>query len=200
MLFVPPGGPYALVPMQVLRSFHLIYAVGVVLCGGLLAALVSRSRLAGISVVSCSLPGCSSHKTSPGRAATALSGPGLGPPIPASRLSSGFATTRRSNAVFAFNPELVYLPLKRTSRASAPSPSATNSPMTRMRASSQSMPRLADRWARQRNAALNVDRMTDAQRIAALKPLGATWLLLPPEAETSVSLPVSKTPLSGFAE
>ncbi|HEY1810691.1 MAG TPA: hypothetical protein VGG42_19170, partial [Acidobacteriaceae bacterium] len=37
--FVPPAGPYPLVPFQVLRSFHLIYCIGVVLCGGVLATL-----------------------------------------------------------------------------------------------------------------------------------------------------------------
>ena len=37
--FIPPAGPFLLVPLQILRSFHLIYAVGVVLCGGVLAAV-----------------------------------------------------------------------------------------------------------------------------------------------------------------
>ena len=41
-LFVPVSGPYLLVPVQVLRSFHLIYALGVVLCGGALAGLMRR--------------------------------------------------------------------------------------------------------------------------------------------------------------
>ena len=51
------------------------------------------------------------------------------------------------------------------------------------------IPRLADRWALQRNAELDIDRMTDSERIATLAPLGATWLLLPPSAKTAFPCP-----------
>jgi hypothetical protein len=52
-------------------------------------------------------------------------------------------------------------------------------------------PQLAGRWALQRNADLNVDRMTDPERVAVLPSLGATWLLLPPKADTAFPCPWS---------
>jgi hypothetical protein len=50
-------------------------------------------------------------------------------------------------------------------------------------------PWLADRWAAQRNAQLNIDRMTDAQRMTALEPPGGSWLLLPPGSTTRFPCP-----------
>ncbi len=92
------------------------------------------------------------------------------------------------SAVFAFNPKLVYLPLEDEQgfRAIAERDHLADDKDAGIVAV---QPQLADRWARQRNAALDVDRGTDAQRIAALKPLGATWLLLQPEAETMFLCP-----------
>lgn len=187
-LFVPAGGPCPLVPFQVLRSFHLIYAVGVVLCGGLLAGLWTRSRLAGISVVALlsgamlaaqlfSWPG-SSHVEWPGMR-------------PANAWQQAFLWIRDNtprNAVFAFNPRLVYLAEEDEQgfRAIAERDHLADDKDAGIVAD---LPRLADRWARQRNAQFSVDGMTDAQRVRALMPLGANWLLLSPGSTTQLPCP-----------
>ena len=50
-------------------------------------------------------------------------------------------------------------------------------------------PSLADLWQAQRDPQLGVDTMSDAERIAHLKPLGASWLLLPLSAATNFPCP-----------
>jgi hypothetical protein len=51
------------------------------------------------------------------------------------------------------------------------------------------IPALAPRWAIQRNAEISIDQMSDAERLATLKRLGASWLLLPPSASTALPCP-----------
>ena len=50
-------------------------------------------------------------------------------------------------------------------------------------------PALATQWAIERNAQAGLDRMTDVERIARLKPLGVSWLLLSSTATTSFACP-----------
>ncbi len=192
MLFVPPGGPYALVPIQVLRSFHLIYAVGLVLCGGLLAALTSRSRPAGISLVVLLFAGMFAAQNIAWPGCDRIEWPWTRPSNPYQQAFLWIRDHTPRNAVFAFNPELVYLPEEDEQgfRAIAQRDHLADDKDAGIAAV---MPRLAEGWAAQRNAQLNVDRMTDAQRIAALTPLGATWFLLLPGTQTAFPCPYRNT-------
>ena len=92
------------------------------------------------------------------------------------------------NAVFAFNPRLVYLPGEDEQgfRAISERDQLADDKDAGIAAV---IPQLADRWASQRNAELTVDQMTDSERSLTLAPLGATWLLLPPSADTAFPCP-----------
>ena len=96
------------------------------------------------------------------------------------------------DAVFAFNPRLVYLPGEDEQgfRAIAERDHLADDKDAGIVVVA---PWLADRWATQRNAQLNIDRMTDVQRAAMLAPLGATWLLLPPGSTTRFPCPWQNT-------
>lgn len=192
MFFAPTGGPYVLVPLQVLRSFHLIYVVGVVLCGGVLGALLSRSRVAGISVVVLLFAGMFVAHDAAWPGCARIEWPGTEPSNPWQTAFLWIRDNTPKSAVFAFDPELVYRPLEDEQgfRAIAERDHLADDKDAGIVAV---QPQLADRWARQRNAELDVDRTTDAQRVAALKPLGATWLLLPPKAETTFLCPYKNT-------
>jgi len=187
-LFVPPAGPCALVPLQVLRSFHLIYAAAIVLCGGLLARFLSRSPLAGFSLLALVFAAMATSQTLAWPACNRVEWPGSSPSNPWQHAFLWIRANTPRNAVFAFNPELVYLPNEDEQgfRAIAQRDHLADDKDAGIVAV---IPRLADRWSLQRNAQLNVDRMTDAQRIAALTALGATWLLLPPQPQTQFPCP-----------
>ena len=92
------------------------------------------------------------------------------------------------DAVFAFNPRLVYLPEEDEQgfRAITERDHLADDKDAGIVAV---VPQLAYRWALQRNAELNLDSMTDSDRIATLAPLRATWLLLPLDAKTALSCP-----------
>lgn len=185
-LFVPPAGPYALVPLQVLRSFHLIYVAGVVLCGGVLAALMSRIRMGGIALVVLAFAGMFMAERAGWPGCDRIEWPGA---RPANAWQQAFLWIRDNtppDAVFAFDPELVYLPREDEQgfRAIAERDHLADDKDAGIVAV---IPGLADRWSGQRNAEQDVNRMTDAQRKAALAPLGASWLLLSPDAETGLA-------------
>lgn len=203
--FVPSSGPYPLAPFQVLRSFHLIYCTGVILCGGL---LVPRVSSIGPNLAEGEKPEPQTPRI---------------PWLPASLLVLLFATMfqverlewpgsvrlelpglARANAyvqaflwirahtpptaVFAFNPRLVYLPGEdeQNFRAISKRDQLADDKDAGVAAV---LPALASRWAAQRNAELAIDTMSDTRRRATLAPLGVTWLLLPPSAPTSLPCP-----------
>jgi hypothetical protein len=187
-LFVPPTGPWTLIPLQVLRSFHLIYTAGLVLCGGVLAQLTSRSRVAGFSLLALVFASMATAQSRAWPACHRIEWPGARPSNPWQQAFLWIRDNTPRGAVFAFNPELVYLPLEDEQgfRAIAERDHLADDKDAGIVVV---LPQLADRWALQRNAQLNVDGMADNQRIGALTPLGATWLLLPPQAKTALPCP-----------
>ena len=186
--FMPATGPYLLAPLQVLRSFHLIYALGVILCGGVPAALMQRSRWAGIAVVGLVFAGVSAEQMAAWPGCRHVEWPGA---MPANEYKQAFLWIRENtprDAVFAFDPRLDYRPDEDEQgfRAIAERDQLADDKDAGVVAE---VPGLAERWAEQRNTELRVDEMTDAERITTLAPLGASWVLLPPDAATSFPCP-----------
>lgn len=187
-LFVPASGPFLLVPLQVLRSFHLIYVLGLVMCGGTLAKLVSGSRMIAALLVVLLFTGMGIAQRASWRGSDAIEWPGLKPANPYQQAFLWIRDHTPRDAVFAFNPRLVYLygEDEQGFRAIAERDHLADDKDAGIVVVA---PGLADRWASQRNAEVNVGGMTDAQRISALAPLGATWLLLPSDAKTEFPCP-----------
>jgi len=189
-LFVPPAGPYLLVPLQILRCFHLIYVLGIVLCAGVFATPAARSRLAAAFLLALLFAGMLAAQRAAWPGSAHVEWPGSRPANPWQQAFQWIRDHTPRDAVFTFNPDLVYLPEENEQgfRAIAQRDHLADDKDAGIVAV---QPQLADRWALQRNTEQDVDRMTDSQRIAALKPLGATWLLLPPNAATELPCPYS---------
>ncbi|MGA8528570.1 MAG: hypothetical protein WB622_02580 [Acidobacteriaceae bacterium] len=186
--FVPPAGPYLLVPFQVLRSFHLIYCLGVVLCGGALATLPRNYSWIAPTFLTLLFAAmfCIESLEWPGGRRIEL--PGLAAANPYVQAFLWIRTHTPPDAVFAFDPQLVYLPGEdeQSFRALSERDQLADDKDAGVAAI---LPALAPRWAAQRNAEFSVDQMSDAERRATLAPLGATWLLLPPAAPTALPCP-----------
>lgn len=187
-LFVSPEGPYLLVPLQILRAFHLVYAIGAVLLGGILSPLIARSQTAGALLFLPLFAGMFAAGNAAWPACNRIEWPWLSPANPYQQVFLWIRIHTPANAVFAFNPQLVYLPDEDEQgfRAIAERDHLADDKDAGIVAV---LPRLAILWARQRNAEFPIDRMTDAQRLSVLTPLGATWLLLPPAAQTAFRCP-----------
>ena len=186
--FVRANGPYLLATLQVLRGFHLIYAVGIVLCGGILARLESNSRVAAASLLVLLFAAMFAAERLSWPSCNRIEWPGTQPVNPWQQAFLWIRDHTPRDAVFAFNPQLVYLPEEDEQgfRAIAERDHLTDDKDAGVVAV---LPQLADRWALQRNALIGIDTMTDKQRATKLAPLGATWLLLSPHAETAFPCP-----------
>jgi hypothetical protein len=190
--FVPPAGPYLLVPLQVLRAFHLIYCIGVIFCGSAFTTLAYRTRWlpTTLLVLLFATMFLVEPLTWPGGRRVEL--PGLFPVNPYVQAFLWIRTHTSRDAVFAFNPDLVYRPDEDEQgfRARSERDQLADDKDAGVAAV---LPSLAPRWAAQRNAESSIDEMSDAERRATLMPLGATWLLLPPSASTTLPCPWRNT-------
>lgn len=187
-LFVPAAGPYPLVPFQVLRSFHLIYVLGVILWGGVLARPASTSRITALFLLALLFAGMFSAQRLAWAGSNHIEWPGSPPANPYRQAFLWIRVNTPRNAVFAFNPVLVYLPEEDEQgfRAIAERDHLADDKDAGIVAV---LPQLAGRWALQRNAESDVDGMTDTERTSSLAPLGANWLLLPPSTATELPCP-----------
>jgi hypothetical protein len=191
-VFVPQAGPYLFVPLQILRSFHLIYVVGIIMSGGILNAILERSRLAAVALLVLLFAGMFAAQRASWRGSNHIEWPGSQPANPYQQAFLWIRDNTPGNAVFAFNPQLVYLP-REDEQGFRGISLRDHLADDKDAGIAAVIPRLASRWAFQRNAEFSVDRMTDAERRTALAPLGATWLLLPPHASTELPCPYSNS-------
>lgn len=186
--FVQVRGPYLLVPLQVMRMDHILYAIGIVFLGGFIGYLSTRRRwlapafflaaFAGMAVAaSLSFPGC-----------RRVEWPGLAPRNPWSQALLWIRANTPRDAIFAFNPRLVYQPLEDEQGFRVISERSQLADDKDSGAVAV-FPSLAPLWARERNATVGINTESDAQRIARLAPFGVTWILLPPDAATDFPCP-----------
>ncbi len=114
--------------------------------------------------------------------------PGLAPANPYVHAFLWIRIHTPRDAVFAFNPRLVYLPGEDEQgfRALSGRDQLADDKDAGVVAV---IPTLAPRWAVQRNPEFSIDQMSDTERLARLTPLGATWILLPPTAPTALPCP-----------
>lgn len=183
-LFVPPAGPYLLVPLQVLRAFHVIYAVGIVLSAGALG----RFRMAGGALLLLLFAGMffAEPPTWPG--CVRIEWPDTPPTNAFQQAFQWIDEHTPADAVFAFDPQFVYWPGEDEQgfRALTGRDHLADDKDAGVVAV---LPSLAGRWAAQGNAELNIDTMSDDQRRSVLTAAGATWLLLPAGSPTDLSCP-----------
>ena len=92
------------------------------------------------------------------------------------------------NAVFAANPHLVFMDgedaqgFRATAQRSLLADDKDEGVVI-------VFPQLAEAWAAQRKPQAGIDSMSDQQRLARLRPLGVTWIMLPEESATSLPCP-----------
>ncbi len=186
--FVPVRGPYLLVPLQVMRIDHILYAMGVLLFGAFLAHMARRrvwivlvffvAAFTGMGVAArLNYPGC-----------RAVEWPGLPPKNPWSQAFLWIRANTPHDAVFAFNSRLVYEP-EEDEQGFRVLSERSQLPDDKDAGAVAVFPSLAFRWARERNATVDIDTESDAERLQHLKPFGVTWILLPPHAATHFPCP-----------
>jgi hypothetical protein len=187
-LFVPSSGPYLLVPLQVLRSFHLIYLLGVLLLGGWLGTVRFRPRFLPAAILGCLFVFmfCVQHATWVASGLVEL--PRRQPVNPWEQAFLWIRGNTPANAVFAVSSRLTLVPGEDEQgfRAISERDQLADNKDAGV---AVLVPRLAPRALRENEADLHLNRITDAQRIAVLRPLGANWILLSSTAVTHLPCP-----------
>lgn len=191
-LFVHPAGPGLLARLQMLRMFQLIYIVGVLLLGcGIGAFFVKKGgrgrsiAIGGLAALAAAMFfvqtaafGHSDHLELPGRR-------------PRNAYAQAFLWIRENTprtAVFAADPMLVFAPGEDEQNFRA---MAERSVLADYKDEGLALvfPGDASNWYEQFQAQRKIATMSDAERVARLTPLGASWMVLPASAQTAMPCP-----------
>jgi hypothetical protein len=190
-LFVHPSGPYFLARMQLLRSFHMLYLVGILLLGGFIGnRLIQRpgARLTRFALLAAAAVSMFFTQRLTYPLSAHIEFPRAAPRNPWEEAFVWIRANTPADAVFAANPDLVLL---RGEEGQGFRVLTERSLLGDYKDEGVVVvfPPLGTQWAIERNAQAGLDRMTDAERVARLMPLGAGWLLLSSTATTSFACP-----------
>lgn len=191
-LFVHPSGPFFLVRVQLLRSFHILYLIGALLLGGLLGkTLVGRpgARWVAFSLLAAAAVGLFAAQRVQYPLSAHIEWPGARPRNPWSQAYIWIRNNTPADAIFAADPHLMLLDgadqqgFRATTERSLLADDKDQGVVAVMD------PSIAPEWATQRDAQVGINTIPDAQRVQRLRPFGVTWLLLPADAATDFPCP-----------
>ena len=190
LCFVHTNGSYFLDRLQILRSFHLIYAVGVLFLGGFLARYTSSSHVWPGVLLLLFVSGLmifvqyQSYTTS-----AHVEWPYAAPKNPWVQAFLWVRHNTPQNAVFAIDAEYTKIPAEDAQGFRTIARRSTLVDDLKDGGVASLFPELAPKWKRERALELNLDHISDQERIDRLKPVGVTWLLLSAQSITSLDCP-----------
>ncbi len=187
--FIRPAGPYLLAQLQLLRSFHTIYALGIVMLGGALATYCpGKARVAAGASLVLLAAGMFLMQRDQYRTLPDVEWPGM---RVANAWEQGFRWIRAStpqDALFAMDPRLMDF-----EDEAAPGFRAITqrSILTDVKDEGVAslFPALAPVWAANRRNQQALEGLDDGQRRQRLEGLGVGWILLSPTTATGLACP-----------
>ena len=191
-LFVHPAGPGLLARLQMLRMFELVYLVGVLLLGcGIGTFLVEKGRgwrSIGIGALATLAAAMFFIQTAAFGHSNHLELPGLKPRNGYEQAFLWIRDDTPRTAVFAADPMLVFAPGEDEQNLRA---MAQRSVLADYKDEGLALvfPTDSGGWYKQFDAQTDIASMSDAERIARLVPLGASWMVLPAGVLTAMPCP-----------
>jgi hypothetical protein len=191
-LFVHPAGPGLLARLQMLRMFQLIYMVGVLLLGcGIGTFLAEKGkgwRSIGIGALATLATAMFFIQTAAFGHSNHLEFPGLKPRNTYEQAFLWIRDNTPRTAVFAADPMLVFAPGEDEQNLRA---MAERSVLADYKDEGLVLvfPKDSGDWYEQFDAQSGIASMSDAERVARLVPLGASWMVLPSGAFTAMPCP-----------
>jgi hypothetical protein len=186
LCFVHRSGSLLLARFQVLRAFQFVYLAGVLLAGGMLAKLQNRAvGLLCLLLLGAMFAGQqltypeSDHVEWPGQ-------------TPRNRWQQAFLWIRGntpSDAVFALDNDYIESAGEDAHGFRATAERSAVADWFKDGGIASNFPLAAVPWWQGANATAQLNRATDEQRVARLRPFGVTWIVLPAEASTSFPCP-----------
>ena len=187
--FVHPGGPYFLTRLQLLRTFHTIYALGIVMLGGAAARYCTgRRQVAGFALLAAIAGGMFLAQRHDYRNLPDIEWPAATVTNP---WESGLLWIRANSpqsALFAMDPKLMLFDEDSIPGFRA---IAERSILTDIKDEGLAslFPPLAPVWAQRIDRERGLDSEGDAERRRRLLGTGVDWILLSPDAPTALDCP-----------
>jgi hypothetical protein len=186
LCFVHRSGSLLLARLQVLRGFQFVYIAGVLLAGGLLAKLRTRT-IAAICLLLAGALFAGQWLTYP--ESNHVEWPGL---TPRNRWQQAFLWIRSGtpdNAIFALDNDYIESPGEDAQGFRASAERSAVADWYKDGGIASNFPQAAIPWWQGSDATEHLNIATDEQRLARLKPFGVTWIVLPAEASTGFPCP-----------
>jgi MFS family permease len=191
-LFVHTSGPFLLARVQLLRSFHILYVLGTLLLGGWLGGLLwqgGKRRLLFLVLLAAAAGGLFAAQRATYPESAHIEWPGSQPRNPWAQAYDWVRDNTPADAVFAADPELVFLPGVDSQGFRATTGRSILADEKDRGVAAIVDPSIASEWAAQYDAQAGVDTMSDAERERRLRPFGVTWLLLRADSATKFGCP-----------
>ncbi len=189
LCFVHSTGSLMLARFQVLRVFHLIYLVGTLLLGGLLGRLAQRRLGIAACVYLAVLLVMFAGQRLTYPASDPVEWPGLRPRNHWQQAFLWISANTPKNAVFALDSDYIESAGEDAQGFRATAERSALADWYKDGGIAAMFPAAQEIWWRQVQATENLNRTTDAERVARLVPLGASWIVLPAKANTSLLCP-----------
>jgi hypothetical protein len=189
LCFVHRSGSLLLARLQVLRAFQLVYITGVLLAGGLLGRLAPQHKraiaLLGLLLLGALIAG--QRLTYP--ESNHVEWPGL---TPQNRWQQAFLWIRANtprNAVFALDNDYIEGAGEDAQGFRATAERSAVADWFKDGGIASNFRQAASSWWQGSQATYQLNSATDEQRLARLRPLGVSWIILPAEASTGFPCP-----------
>jgi hypothetical protein len=183
LCFVHRGGSLLLARLQPLRAFQFVYIAGVLLAGGMLA---KRALAPVCLLVLCALF-AGQRLTYP--ESNHVEWPGL---MPRNHWQQAFLWIRThtpNDAIFALDNDYIESPGEDAQGFRATAERSAVADWYKDGGIAANFPQAAVPWWQGSEATAKLNDATDAQRLARLRPLGVTWIVLPASAGTDFPCP-----------
>ena len=189
LCFVHRGGSLLLARLQVLRAFQFVYIAGVLLAGGVFGRLAQQHKrvigLLGLLLLGALITG--QRLTYP--ESNHVEWPGL---TPRNRWQQAFLWIRANtprDAVFALDNDYIESGGEDAQGFRANAERSAIADWFKDGGIASNFRQAAIPWWRGSQATDQLNSATDEQRLARLRPLGVSWIVLPAQASTSFPCP-----------
>lgn len=192
--FVHTSGSYFLARIQPLRSFQLIYIVGILLLGAFLAEhFHGRHATFGIALLLFVSGLMMLAQKQVYTTSAHVEWPFDAPRNPWQQAFLWIREKTPRNAVFALDSNYTKVVSEDTQGFRATAARSALVDDLKDGGVAAIFPDLAHRWKSQRGLETGLDQISDRERIARLKPAGVTWILLSSRASTQLDCPYLNT-------
>jgi hypothetical protein len=193
LCFVHRSGSLLLARLQLLRAFHFVYIAGVLLAGGMLATPAQRHKrfITALCLALLLIVFAAQRLTYP--ASSHVEWPGLTPRNPWQQAFLWIRANTAQDAVFALDNDYIEWPGEDAQGFRATAERSAIADYFKDGGIASNFRQAATPWWQGSQATAQLNSATDEQRLIRLRPLGATWIVLPVQANTGFPCPFNNS-------